>query len=306
MGPDSTESVMTPQELMTTKEVAEYLRIKERKVYELISERRIPCSRVAGKWLFPKALIELWVIQNSEGAHHLQAAVARPPIVTGSHDPLLEWSVRESGCELAVLFNGSLDGLQRFAQGKAQCCGLHVFDPDTADYNRPVVARALAGCDVVLIEWAWRDQGLLVADGNPHHIQDLPDLRERTLRLVARQEGAGSRLLFQYLLQEQGIDPTTLHFITPPVRSETELGLAIQDGKADVGFGIAAVARQCRLDFVPLHRERYDLAISRRDYFEPPFQRLLAFTQATQFVEKATECGGYDVSGVGRISYNSP
>src|SRR5437867_2490955 len=136
---------MTPQELMTTKEVAAYLRIKERKVYELISERRIPCSRVAGKWLFRKALIALWVIQHSEGAGHLKVAVARPPIVTGSHDPLLEWSVRESGCELAVLFNGSLDGLQHFAQGKAQCCGLHVFDPDTAAYNCPVVAQTLAG-----------------------------------------------------------------------------------------------------------------------------------------------------------------
>ena len=103
---------MIQQELMTTKEVAAYLRIKERKVYELISARRIPCSRVAGKWLFPRCSLT-WVVQNSEGSSNLNAALNRPPIVGGSHDPLLEWCVRESGCELATMFNGSLDGLQR-------------------------------------------------------------------------------------------------------------------------------------------------------------------------------------------------
>lgn len=296
---------MIQHELMTTKEVAAYLRIKERKVYELVSARQIPCSRVAGKWLFPKVLIDLWVVQHSEGGHNRNSALAPPPIVGGSHDPLLEWCVRESGCELATLFNGSLDGVQRLANAMVLCCGLHVFDPDTADYNWPVIQHTLARRDMVLLEWAWRDQGLIVAAGNPHRIGGLADVQQGTLRLVARQEGAGSRLLFEHLLQAQHLDPATLHFIDPPARSETELALAIRDGKADVGFGIAAVARQCRVDFVPLHRERYDLVIGRREYFEPPFQRLLAFTRTTPFVEKAAELGGYDVTGVGRVTYNS-
>jgi putative molybdopterin biosynthesis protein len=297
---------MDTRELMTTKEVADYLRIKERKVYDLVRERRIPCIRVTGKWLFPKALVELWVLQNSEGAPQAKPARERPPVMAGSHDPLLEWAVRESECELAVMFNGSLDGLQRFAQGKAYCCGLHVFDPETGDYNLAVVARTLDGLDVVLIEWAWREQGLIVAPGNPHNIRALSDLRQATLQLVDRQEGAGSRLLFHHLLQAQGIDLAALHFAQLPARNETEVALAIQDGKGDVGFAIAAVARQCRLGFVPLQRERYDIVISRRDYFEPPFQRLLAFARTARFVEKAGELGGYDVSGVGRITYNSP
>ncbi len=297
---------MSQPELMTTKEVAAYLRIKERKVYELISARRIPCSRVAGKWLFPKVLIDLWVVQNSEGSRKLHAALDRPPIVGGSHDPLLEWCVRESGCELATMFNGSLDGLQRFAHATVLCCGLHVFDPDTADYNWPIASRTLPAPDIVLIEWAWREQGLIVAAGNPHNIRDLADVHNGAVRLVARQEGAGSRLLFEHLLREQHLDPTALHFIGPPVRSETELALAVRDGKADAGFGIAAVARQCRVDFVPLHRERYDIVIRRWEYFEPPFQRLLTFTRASRFVEKAAEFGGYDITGVGRVTYNSP
>src|SRR5437867_12051843 len=102
---------MIQQELMTTKEVAAYLRIKQRKVYELISARRIPCSRVAGKWLFPKVLIDLWVVQNSAGSSTLNAALDRTPIVGGSHDPLLEWCVRDSGVVLATLYVGRLDWL---------------------------------------------------------------------------------------------------------------------------------------------------------------------------------------------------
>jgi putative molybdopterin biosynthesis protein len=294
------------QALLTTREVAEYLRIKERKIYDLVRERRIPCIRVTGKWLFPRALIELWVIQNSEGGAQVRSAVDRPPVVAGSHDPLLEWAVRESECDLAVMFNGSLDGLNRFVQGKAHCCGLHILDPDSGDYNRGVVARTLVGLEVVLIEWAWREQGLIVAAGNPHRIRDLSGLRQARLRVVERQEGAGSRLLFHHLLQAHGIDAANLDCTMSPARSETEVALAIQDGKADVGFGIAAVARQCRLDFVPLQRERYDIAIGRRDYFQPPFQRLLTFARTTRFAERAAELQGYDVAGLGQVTYNSP
>jgi excisionase family DNA binding protein len=298
--------MMTTRELMTTKEVADYLRLKERKVYDLVRERRIPCIRLTGKWLFPRALIELWILQHAEGARQLNATAERPPVLAGSHDPLLEWAVREADCDLAVMFNGSLDGLNRFAQGKARCCGLHVLDPESGGYNRALVARTLAGHDVVLIEWAWREQGLIVASGNPHGIRDLSDLQRAQLRLVDRQEGAGSRLLLHHLLHARGIDPATLQVAPPPARNETEVALAIQDGKADVGFGVAAVARQCRLDFVPLQRERYDIVIARRDYFESPFQQLITFARTAPFAEKAAELEGYEISGLGRVVYNSP
>src|SRR5262245_31370767 len=173
---DNVADMTAARALLTTREVADYLRIKERKVYDLVRERRIPCIRVTGKWLFPKALIELWVMQNCGGGRPAKPSIERPPVIAGSHDPLLEWAVRESECELAIMFNGSLDGLQRFAQGKAHCSGLHVFDPETGDYNRAIVVRSLAGLEVVLIAWAWREQGLIVAAGNPYRIHALPDL----------------------------------------------------------------------------------------------------------------------------------
>ena len=158
---------------------------------------------------------------------------------------------------------------------------------------------------MVLIEWAWREQGLIVAAGNPHNIRDLADVqhgvyawwraRKAPVVVSCSSISCGSSTLI--LLPS---------IYWPASRSETELALAVRDGKADAGFGIAAVARQCRVDFVPLHRERYDLVIRRWEYFEPPFQRLLAFTRTTRFVEKAAEFGGYDITGIGHVTYNSP
>ncbi|MEX0758629.1 MAG: helix-turn-helix domain-containing protein, partial [Tistlia sp.] len=103
-------------ELMTTREVADYLRLKERRIYELVRQRAIPCTRVTGKWLFPKPLIDLWLSRHLEGS---PPASAPPPVVAGSQDPLLDWAVRESGCGLALLPGGSLDGLARLARGEA-------------------------------------------------------------------------------------------------------------------------------------------------------------------------------------------
>lgn len=294
-------------QLMTTREVANYLRIKERKIYDLVRAKRIPCTRVTGKWLFPKHLIDLWVAQGTEFPELAKAALTpAPPVVVGSHDPLLEWSLRESGCQLAMMSGGSLDGLDRLAAGEAMMCGLHVLDADTGDYNEPVARQACAGLDVVLIEWAWRRQGLVLAPGNPKKIESVTDLKTKKARVVARQREAGSQILLQYLLTTAGLDAGDLDVLAQPARSETDLGLAVLEGKADAGVAIATVARQYRLDFLPLHRERYDLLMRRRDYFEPPVQKLFAFTRSDAFQARARDMEGYDVSALGRVVYNAP
>lgn len=293
-------------ELMSTREVAEYLRLKERKVYDLIAAHLIPCARVTGKWLFSKALIDLWIIQNTGCPPSLRPTVNIPRVIAGSHDPLLEWAVRESGADFALLFDGSLDGLTRMATRDVLACGLHVFDTVAKRYNVDLVERTLAGLQVVALEWAWREQGLIVAAGNPLSIAALADVTGKPARFVERQQEAGSHLLLAQLLAEQGLRPADLKIDLPPARNETEVALAVLDGKADAGFGIAAVARQFRLDFVPLQRERYDLVVGRRDYFEPSFQKLLTFAHSGRFAQRAAELGGYDISGLGRVTYNAP
>jgi len=297
--------------MMNTREVAEYLRIKERKVYDLVRERRIPCTRVTGKWLFPRNLIDLWIAEGTEFPGSVRTAAQPPPVVVGSHDPLLEWSLRESGCALALLAGGSLDGVGRFAAGEAAVCGLHVLDPagaedDDGRYNMAIARDSCRGLGVVLVEWAWRDQGLVLAPGNPLGIRTIGDLKTKGARVVARQNEAGSRVLFEHLLGEAGIALTDLDVLAQPARSETDLGLGVLEGKADAGLGVAEVAHRYRLDFVALHRGRYDLMMRRRDYFEPPIQALLTFTRTAAFTARATEMEGYDVANLGRVVWNEP
>ena len=114
---------MALPQFLTTKEVAALLRIKERKVYELATDGAIPVSRVTGKLLFPRDLVEMWVQQHVEYLGGRESLRQHPSVLAGSHDPLLEWALRESGSGLAVYFDGSLDGLERLAQGTGVAAG---------------------------------------------------------------------------------------------------------------------------------------------------------------------------------------
>jgi len=300
---------MSDADFLTTREVADYLRIKERRVYELVRQRAIPCTRVTGKWLFPRDLVDLWLADSLEG--ETAARPAPPPVVAGSHDPLLDWAVRDSGCGLALLPGGSLDGIKRFGQGEAVVAGLHLFEADGGDYNVATVRDTFAGRSpaaggLVLIEWAWRQQGLVVAAGNPKDVANLKDLSEKQLRVARRQPEAGSRLLLAHLLEQEGLGLDDLALTEETARGETDLGLAILEGRAEAGFAIEAAARTLKLDFIPLVRERYDLLIGRRDYFEAPFQDLLGFARSDAFRERAAQMGGYDISGLGTVRFNGP
>jgi len=292
-------------DLMTTHEVADYLRLKERKIYELVRNGAIPCTRVTGKWLFPRAMIDYWLLEHAEGGQ--REGLARPSaVIAGSHDPLLEWAAQASACGLALLFGGSLEGLNRFVRGEATVCGLHVPDPDGGPYNVETVRRATADRDLVLIEWAQRQQGLMLRPDDAQEIGGLADIVRRGARMIDRQEGAGSRLLLDRMLVAARIERSAVTFIDEPAMNENDVAREVHAGRADVGLGIESAAREAGLAFVPLALERLDLLLGRREYFEPPFQALLALTRKARFRERAETLGGYDVSGTGTISYNSP
>ena len=281
---------------LTTREVAAYLRLKERKIYDLVARGQIPCVRITGKWLFARPQIDAWLLEHGEG----QRPRATPPdVIAGSHDPLLDFAVRESGSGLAVLFEGSLAGIERFAAGGALACGLHVPDAEEGSHNLALVRERFGAAPVVLLEWAWREQGLIVAPGNPLGLAGIADLARA--RHVARQPGAGSRLLFDRLVASADV---ALPAPVAEVGSETEVALAVSEGRADAGLGLHAVARQFRLDFVPLRRERYDLLVDRRAYFEPAFQRLIGFVRSAAFRDRVADTAGYDASSLGRVHFN--
>src|SRR5688572_10819128 len=150
-------------ELLTTTEAADYLRIKERKLYELVAERQVPCTKVTGKWLFPRADLDRWLLAGMARPHGVIPAEP-PPIVGGSHDPLLQWALNESRAGLAILPEGSEAGYRRLLRGEVIAAAIHFHDvsgPDK-DANVETVSKEQTLYDAVLIGFAHREQGLLV------------------------------------------------------------------------------------------------------------------------------------------------
>jgi len=290
-------------EMMDTREVAAYLRLKERRIYDLVRQRAIPHVRATGKLLFPRAQIDAWIAGKGEAP--VAPSRQRPPIIAGSHDPLLEWAVRESRCGLAILAAGSRAGIEALARGEATAAAAHWLDEASGEYNVPLVRERLAGADVVVLEWARRTQGLLLREGNPHRIRNVADLARKRVRIAMRQPEAGSHRLLLHLFARAGVRADTLDGASRVAHAETELAAIVRDGDADVGLGIEAAARANGLAFVPLATERVDLITLRRDAFEPPMQTLLAWTRRPEFVARATSLGGYEVSNTGRVVFNA-
>jgi excisionase family DNA binding protein len=294
---------VAPTEMMDTREVAAYLRLKERRIYDLVRQGAIPHVRATGKLLFPRAQIDAWL--TSKGGAPRPSAPAHPPIIAGSHDPLLEWAARESRCGLAILAGGSRAGIEALARGEATAAAAHWLDEASGEYNVPLVRATLSGADVVVLEWARRTQGLLLRQGNPHRIRKVADIARRRVRVARRQPEAGSQRLFLHLLARAGVREESLDWLARAAHAETELAAVIRDGHADVGLGIEAAARANGLAFIPLATERLDLVAFRRDVFEPPLQLLLAWTRTPEFAAQATSLGGYNIANTGRVVFNA-
>lgn len=285
-----------PHEYLTVAELAELLRLKERKIYDLAASGAVPCSRATGKLLFPARDIRAWITEHSTGATSVPAP--RPKVLLGSHDPLLDWAVRESGCGLATYFDGSLDGVARFLAGEGVACGLHVYDAASEDWNLAAVAEAR---DAVLISFARRRRGLVLPPAGPQ-IAALGDLAG--LRFAPRQPLSGTATLFRHLSDAAGLAQDTLT-MTPVARTETEAVQAVARQEADVTFGLETVARDFGLRFVPLMDERFDLLIDRRAYFDPPMQRLIQFCVSSALRLQAERLGGYDLGDVATVRWNA-
>ncbi len=289
-----------PSEYLTTRELAELLRIKERKIYDLAASGKVPCSRATGKLLFSRTQINTWLADNSSG-FSTASSKPRASVFLGSHDPLLEWALMQSRSGLASFFDSSFDGLERYQNHEGIATGLHLYDVATGQWNVPVIATRFSSEPIVLVEWAWRNRGLIVAAGKGDEFKDITSLAGK--RFVPRQREAGSQQLFKHLLETAEMTLEQLEFITP-ARGETYAAQAVQEGKADAAFGLEALAKQYQLDFIPVTKERFDLLVDRRFWFEPAMQKFISFCSQTSFRNRAKELGGYDISNLGHVLFN--
>jgi excisionase family DNA binding protein len=290
-------------ELLNTDEAARYLRLSERKLYELVANGAVPCTKVTGRWLFPKTALDRWVAAGLPR----RAALAdpAPPIIGGSHDPLLEWALRESRCGLATLPEGSESGLRRLARGEVVGAAIHLhrIDGDDDASNVEAVASAPGLQDTVLIAFARREQGLLVAPGNPLKLSDIASVAARRARIAQRPSGAGAQLLLLALLARASVAFEALSAIKPACPTGPDVAQAVRNRRADCGIATRAVALSAGLDFIPLTWERFDLALRQRDYFMPGPQELFLFLREPAFRDHAAELTGYDVTETGTVRH---
>lgn len=227
-------------------------------------------------------------------------------VVLGSHDNTIDLLAtmlrrRDHRMRLSSGHVGSLGGLMALRQGRAHLGGSHMLDPETNTYNVPFIKRYLAEVPLKLVNLAWREQGLMVAPGNPKQIGTIRDLTRPEVRFINRQRGAGTRLLLDYLLQEAGFEAEQVQGYNREEYTHMAVAVNVASGTADVGLGIMAAAKALGLDFMPLLPERYDLVVPEPTFADRRFQTLLEVMRSREFQEAAKALGGYDLKDCGKI-----
>jgi len=231
--------------------------------------------------------------------------IERTIVATGSHDLVLDLAASalraaDPGATLASANVGSLGGLVALRDGLCHLAGSHLLDPATGAYTLPYVDRLLAGRDIAVIRLVHRDQGLLVAPGNPLGLAGIADLARPGLRYVNRQRGAGTRALLDHELARHGLAPGAVDGYAREEHTHLAVAAAVAAGRADTGLGILAAARAFGLGFVPVTREPYDLVLATESLDDPRLVPLWALLGSPGFAAEVEALGGYSAQEMGR------
>jgi putative molybdopterin biosynthesis protein len=296
------------KEMLNTKEVASYLKINEKQVYRLIKEKKIPATRITGKWTFPRRLIDEWITESaSENIGRKARRESEDHIVVmGSNDFTIELLSHEltrrfPAFSLSFSNVGSIGGLIALGRGSSHVASCHLLDPDTGEYNLPYLPRYLPDLETTVINLIYRDLDFIIRPGNPLHIAGIEDLARPGIRIINRQQGSGTRILFDFELKRLGIDPGRVNGYEKEVNTHAEVATAVLSGLADVGIGTLAAAKMLGLEFVHITKERYDLVIPQETFSTKPLIALLEVIRSREFRGKVEQMGGYDTRDSGKI-----
>ncbi|AQS60150.1 molybdopterin biosynthesis protein [Desulforamulus ferrireducens] len=314
--PQTTEAIIS-RKMPSPMGVEEFIRVKMGQVGEKIIAT--PISRGAGVIMsLVRADGILRIPRLSEGfraGETVKVELMRPleevrqtTVVIGSHDMALDILAnhlrrRFPEASLSSANVGSLGGLSAIKRGECHLAGTHLLDEDTGDYNISYIQRLLGDRPVVLLNLVYRQQGLMVAKGNPLKIKGLEDLAREGMRFINRQRGAGTRILLDYRLKQLGINPDNIYGYNREEYTHMAVAAAVASGAADAGLGILAAANALDLDFVPVVEERYDLCIPGEYWDTPYIQRLLEVIATKEFRQQVEALGGYDLRDCGKVMY---
>lgn len=287
------------------KQVAAYLDIHEKKVYALAAEGLIPATKVTGKWLFPRDLVDQWLLESAHGG-----VLADRLVVAGSDDPLLYRAIMQLANEIqghaliSSTSTGTQLGLSLLARRRADVCGMHWGPAAESEHRHLAVIRQYPQQRDWIVERAfYREQGLIVAPALRPDGNDPAPLFAAGVRWAMRQEGAGSQRFLRETLARHSVDPSTLR-VTAHTNSEREAAALVAMDQADVAPGARAAAAEFGLEFLPIGWEAYDLVLFRSVYFRTLFRRLLEQLRGPECQRWAQLLGGYDFSDSGKLIWS--
>jgi excisionase family DNA binding protein len=301
------------EEMMSTKEVAKYLGIHEKQVYALIKSKRIPSTRVTGKWVFPRKLIEDWIESNAktglEQARQKSRKIEGALLASGSNDPILDMlqtHLKKLHPEFYIFSanTGSTEGLKALNTGYTDIAWSHLFDPKSGEYNIPFLPTYLPNVKPIVVNLFHRDLGFVVAKKNPCHIQGFEDLARKGIRFINRQKGSGTRVLLDHHLKRLRIAPSQISGYEREVYTHFEVGLSVLAKEADVGIGTGVVSKLLGLSFIPITRESFDMLMDQSTFFEKGVQAFIEVLNSKDFRIRVEGLGNYDFNQSGKILYS--
>ena len=288
-------------EYLTAKQAAAYLHLNEKKLYELAATGEVPATKATGKWLFPKRLLDEWLVESAHGG-----AMSDRLVIGGSDDPLLAAAIGALAADLAgealVAYSptGTRVGLELLSRRKTNVAAIHWGPVESSRTVHAQLVAAHAGSrDWAIVRMANREQGVILRRGFAE-ADSLSALAARRARWAMRQAGAGSQHFLETSLREVGIDSDRLE-VTGLALSERHAAALVARGEADCAPGAASAAAEFGLAFLPLGWEAFDLVVPRAVFFRSLFHRLLDTLRGERLRPVAAALSGYDLSDLGRV-----
>lgn len=293
----------------TPDEVAKLFKISKHTVYELIKRGELHAFRVGNKMRIEHSEIERFKNLDSPPRNQEMSASSTLQIA-GSHDFLIEHLIKYVSKQADLLtlqptYIGSLEGLMMLYRGNCDIAAIHLLDPSSGEYNLPFIKLFFVHEPLTVIRLATREQGFIVAKGNPKNIQDFEDLTRKDITFVNRQKGSGTRFLLDSSLAKKRIQPSSIKGYENEEWNHLSTASYISRGIADVALGIRSAADQLGLDFIPVTDEKFDLVLRWTEKNKEALQHLLDIIQLTTFEESIRNLEGYHTVEFGKIIFEN-
>jgi len=303
-----------PAENMNTKEAAEYLGINEKQVYALIKSNSIPCTRVTGKWVFPKKLIDKWITSNAvKNGPFIDEVLTNSDsalFAAGSNDPILEILINRmqssnGGKHIFSSVTGSTEGIRLLGSGYTDIAWCHLSKPETGEYDMGAITELVPDKKIAIVHLFQRELGFLLPAAAKDNKMNFSRIAHDGIRFINRQKGSGTRIIIEHFIHSEKVDSKLIKGYDDEVNTHLETGLNILSGSADTGVATSSIAKILGLKFLPLIKESFDMVLMQETFFREEVQNFIETLQSDDFRTKVSFLGNYDFTKSGKIIYTT-